>query len=102
MRLFELARHPTRSIRIAILALLLAFGVNALAHASHNHSANTTTHTVACGYCATFGGMADAPAHPAFQIPADSLAAAPPASDITSPPGVTTPTTAQPRAPPLQ
>ncbi len=61
MRLFDLARRPTRLIRLAILAWMLAFGVNALAHAAHSHSA--ASEIAACGSCLTFAGIADAPRH---------------------------------------
>jgi hypothetical protein len=64
MRIFQVARHPTRAVRTALLALLLALGLNAFAHAGHSHesvgSATAALHT-GCGYCATFTGLADAP-----------------------------------------
>jgi hypothetical protein len=63
MQLFRLVRHPTRAIRIALLGLLLAFGLNAFAHSNHQHDndgVGTTTVHAACGYCATFTPFIDA------------------------------------------
>ena len=71
MHFFQLARNPTRAIRIAFVAMLLALGLNAIAHASHWHDDTTvgTTmaqHASACGYCVTFGSLVDAPQSPAI------------------------------------
>ena len=84
MKLFALARHPTRAIRIAFAALLLAFGLNAIAHVSHRHQSDiaddmattgtSTLHTTACGYCATFGSLADTPHPPALDAIAQTVA----------------------------
>src|SRR5688572_20446387 len=69
MHLFKLSRHSTRAIRIALVAMLLALGLNSIAHASHRHdstnSATSALHASACSYCATFGSLADAPHSPA-------------------------------------
>ena len=65
MHLFRHARQPTAAIRLALAAMLLALGLNTFAHANHSHDdgpgAATVLHAKACGYCSTFGALADAP-----------------------------------------
>ena len=62
MSTFRLARRPPRWLHAAFAALLVAFALNSIAHVTHRHDASASvTHSLACGYCATFGGLADAP-----------------------------------------
>lgn len=63
MRIFQLVRKPPQWLRVALAGLLLAFALNSIAHAAHTHDATTTTVVAhaACGYCATFGSVNDAP-----------------------------------------
>jgi hypothetical protein len=65
MRLMHLARRPPQWLRVALAALLLAFAVNATAHVTHRHDATPSSahHSLACGYCLSFNGFADAPRH---------------------------------------
>lgn len=65
MRLDHLARKPPQWLRVALAALLLAFALNSIAHVTHRHDAATTsaTHSLACGYCISFDGIADGPRH---------------------------------------
>jgi hypothetical protein len=99
MQLLRFA-HPTRLIRSALLALALMLGANAIAHAEHDHTAQTATHTAACGYCVTFGGLADSPAQAPLlftQPAAPALRAARVISFVGHPARTHT----QPRAPPV-
>jgi hypothetical protein len=99
MQLLCFAR-PAPLIRSVLLALALMLGANAVAHAEHDHAAQTATHTAACGYCVTFGGLADSPAHAplVFTQPA---APALRAASIVSFIGHSARTHTQPRAPPV-
>jgi len=65
MRTFKLARRLPQWLRIALAGLLVAFALNSIAHVTHRHDAASAsvTHSLACGYCAAFGGLADAPRH---------------------------------------
>ena len=64
MSAYLLARKPAQWLRVAIAGLLLAFALNSIAHLTHRHDPSASvTHSLACGYCATFGGLADAPHH---------------------------------------
>ena len=101
MSAFLLARRPPQWLRVAIAGLLLAFSLNSIAHVTHRHEtpAASVTHSLACGYCATFGGLADAPrqylssrdlAHAHVFVAADSSADIP----------MRVRTSARPRAPP--
>jgi hypothetical protein len=70
MYLFRQARHPVRAVRFALALLLLTLGLNALAHASHQHKdLNNPSHTAACGYCVTFGAAADSAPDAAVRLP---------------------------------
>lgn len=64
MSIFQLARKPPPWLRVVLAGLLLAFALDSVAHAAHTHDATTVgvAHS-ACGYCATFGGLGDAPVH---------------------------------------
>jgi hypothetical protein len=99
MRLFRFTR-PVQLIRSVLFALALMLGANAVAHAEHDHAAQTATHTAACGYCVTFGGLADSPTHApvVFTQPA---ALASRAASIVSFVGHSARTHTQPRAPPV-
>jgi len=109
MRLF---RYTTTSslrtasgwLRASLAALMLVFTLNLAAHAAHSHHsatiAQTAAHTAACGYCTTFGGLADPLANPcsfAALLPA-VVQFQQPASGITS---WHIETAARPRAPPV-
>jgi hypothetical protein len=65
MRLVQLARRPPQWLRVALAALLLAFAVNSIAAVTHRHDAapSSAHHSLACGYCLSFNGLADAPRH---------------------------------------
>jgi hypothetical protein len=65
MPVFNLARRPPRWLRVALAAMLLAFGLNALGHVTHRHDATPApaAHSLACGYCVSFGSIADGPRH---------------------------------------
>ncbi|MET0533234.1 MAG: hypothetical protein ABW171_03330 [Steroidobacter sp.] len=67
MPIFDLARKPAAWLRVALVAVVLAFALDSIAHVVHRHddSAKTTlsTHGPACGYCAAFDGLVDAPKH---------------------------------------
>ncbi|HKU14894.1 MAG TPA: hypothetical protein VJQ52_10895 [Steroidobacteraceae bacterium] len=102
MRLMHLARRPPQWLRVALAALMLAFAVNSIAHVTHRHDVapSSATHSLACGYCLSFNGLADAPRyehaapvveHEHFYLVAESAA-----------PVVRRPaTSARPRAPPV-
>lgn len=64
MHILQLVRKPPQWLRVALAGLLLAFALNSIAHAAHTHEsiAPSATH-VACGYCATFGGVDAAPVY---------------------------------------
>src|SRR5262245_20958399 len=103
MRLFRLARRPAIAIRIALLGMLLALGLNTFAHASHSHddltAAAATLHAKACGYCSAFGALTDAPrtGAPALWKTLLSLVASPAVDHLVA---VRIVTSTQPRAPP--
>lgn len=65
MFIFQLARNPPAWLRVALASLLLAFAVDSVAHVVHQHEGTVTTtfatHGPACGYCAAFDGLIDAP-----------------------------------------
>lgn len=101
MRMFDLARRPPHWLRVALAALLLAFALNSIAHVTHRHEAAQTSvaHSVACGYCVSFGGLADAPrhCHPVATAEQFSVFVAPALDRVFS---SRSSTSAQPRAPP--
>lgn len=107
MSLIHLARQsiarPPAWLRAVLVSLLLAFAVDSVAHVVHRHddSAKTTlgAHGPACGYCAAFDGLIDAPKQSYSAITAVVLSryVAPIANlPVAFRPAVT----AQPRAPP--
>lgn len=103
MSIFDLARRPPTWLRVALVAVVLAFALDSVAHVVHRHddSAKTTlsAHGPACGYCAAFDGLVDAPKHQYAPVTATLIAGylAPVAR---FPVSVRTHLSAQPRAPP--
>lgn len=68
MSIFHLARQSTTRppawLQAALVSLLLAFAVDSVAHVVHRHDSTAKTlaaHAPACGYCAAFDGLIDAP-----------------------------------------
>lgn len=68
MSILHLARNsiarPPAWLRVALVSLLLAFAVDSVAHVVHQHDNTVKTlgaHAPACGYCAAFDGLIDAP-----------------------------------------
>jgi hypothetical protein len=84
-----------------LAALLLGFALNTLGHVTHRHDATPApaAHSLACGYCVSFGSIADAPRHghslPTSEYVSDHSADTP--EDVHSRRPVTA---ARPRAPP--
>lgn len=103
MFIFNLARNPPAWLRVALVSLLLAFAVDSVAHVVHEHedTVSTTfeTHGPACGYCAAFDGLIDAPKQSYSPVAAAVLVAyvAPLAA---LPVAFRSLVTAQPRGPP--
>jgi len=101
MHILQLVRKPPQWLRVVLAGLLLAFALNSVAHAAHTHDATTATvaHS-ACGYCATFNSLGDAPVY-AHSLPSPVLtpleAVAPRDVAIALRPTLS----AQPRAPPI-
>lgn len=102
MRFNNLARTPPQWLRVCLAALLLAFALNSIAHVTHRHdpSARAATHSLACGYCISFDGIADGPRHnyipPAVEHASVYVAPASVAAIAYRPAS-----SARPRAPPL-
>jgi hypothetical protein len=67
MSIFDLARRPPTWLRVALVAVVLAFALDSVAHVVHRHDDSVKTsqsaHGPACGYCAAFDGLVDAPRH---------------------------------------
>lgn len=67
MSIFDLARRPPAWLRVALVAVVLAFALDSVAHVVHWHDDSVKTtlsaHGPACGYCAAFDGLVDAPKH---------------------------------------
>jgi hypothetical protein len=64
-----------RRLRMLIVSVLLAFCLNGIAHAGHDHrqeegKATTGQHAAMCEYCVALGGLMDVPA----AVPSASLA----------------------------
>jgi hypothetical protein len=102
MLFVEFARRRPQWLRALLAALLLGFALNSIAHVAHQHEAAATSiqHTALCGYCISFGALADATRH-TFSPPlalASAGLAVPPALTIRS---VEQRTSARPRAPPV-
>jgi len=102
MSVLELARRPPGWLRAVLASLLIAFAINAVAHVSHWHetAAPSAVHSLACGYCASFGALADAPRHVASLPPATCIGHLPQCpAEIVRVDGLKT--SARPRAPPI-
>lgn len=84
------------------MCLLLAFAVDSVAHVVHQHDETVKTfgaHAPACGYCAAFDALIDAPKQSRAAIPTVTVTTyAAPATDAAV--SVRPTVTAQPRAPP--
>jgi hypothetical protein len=102
MPVFQLVRRPPQWLRVVLAAMLLAFGANSIAHASHQHDASPTTaaHSLACSYCASFGALGDAPRH-TYAAPAQNHRLIPVADPVVAVRSIELTTSAHPRAPPL-
>jgi hypothetical protein len=103
MRIFDLARTPPAWLRVALVAVLLAFALDSVAHVVHRHDdsvkTSLSTHGPACGYCASFDGLADAPRHQ--YAPLTTIIVSGYVAPIAlAPVSVRTSVSAQPRAPP--
>jgi hypothetical protein len=103
MSIFDLARRPPTWLRVALVAVVLAFALDSVAHVVHQHDDSVKTtlsaHGPACGYCAAFDGLVDAPKHEYAPIAATLIAAY--IAPVTQfPVSVRTHVSAQPRAPP--
>jgi hypothetical protein len=63
MRLFRFARRSSPWLRVLLAGLVLAFVLDSIAHLNHSHESDRSSvaHSVACGYCTTFGGLTEAP-----------------------------------------
>ena len=102
MRLIELVRRPPSWLRIAFAGLALAFVLSSIAHVTHRHEAlpGSAAHAVACSYCLSFGGLADASVQ-RTQVPSalptdeEARVATPALLSYKKP------SAAQPRAPPI-
>lgn len=102
MRIFEWARRPPQWLRVILAGLLLAFALNSVAHVTHRHDATTAsvTHSISCGYCVSFGGLADAPRH-THTLPLAEQYGFIAAPTFELPVSLVPETSARPRAPPL-
>ncbi|MBM0108387.1 hypothetical protein JM946_26950 [Steroidobacter sp. S1-65] len=103
MFIFHLARDPPAWLRFALISLLLAFAVDSVAHVVHEHETTVSTtfaaHGPACGYCAAFDGLIDAPKQSYSPVAAVVLAGY--VATIAGPAVSFRPqATAQPRGPP--
>jgi hypothetical protein len=106
MSIFDLARRsfarPSVWVQAAFVSLLLAFAADSIAHVVHRHDNTVKTlgaHAPACGYCAAFDGLIDAPKqnHSAATATLLYRYVAPAGERKVSSRGVITP---QPRGPP--
>jgi hypothetical protein len=102
MSIFDLARRPPQWLRVALVAVVLAFALDSVAHVVHRHDDAKTTlsaHGPACGYCAAFDGIVDAPKH--HYAPLTTILIAGYVAPIAQfPVSIRTHLNAQPRAPP--
>jgi hypothetical protein len=102
MHFFRKVRLLSAWSRALLVGFVLAFGLNGIAHAAHQHdpaSATTSLHSTACGYCLTFDNLAGTPAHTTVRASVDLDPFIAPVSDEPAP-SVRIRPTAQPRAPP--
>lgn len=102
MSIFHLARNPPAWLRALLVAVLLAFAVDSVAHVVHRHDDTSKTwgaHGPACGYCAAFDGLIDAPKQSYAALSAITLVSyVAPLAEV--PVSFRPAVTAQPRAPP--
>ena len=96
-------RFASAWLRVSLAALMLAFTLNLAAHTAHIHddaSVTQAAHAAACGYCVTFGSLADTPAEYSGRVASFPVTAdfAPLAAGLSS---WRVETAARPRAPPL-
>src|SRR5687767_11542848 len=104
MSIFDLARKPPAWLRVALVAVVLAFALDSVAHVVHWHDdgvvkTTQSAHGPACGYCAAFDGLIDAPKHHYASLTA-ILVAGYVAPVAQFPVSLRTRLNAQPRAPP--
>lgn len=103
MPIFDLARRPAAWLRVALVAVVLAFALDSIAHVVHRHDDSVKTslsaHGPACGYCAAFDGLVDAPRHHHSPL-ANVVVAGYVAPVALFPVSLRTRLSAQPRAPP--
>lgn len=107
MSIFHLVRQSTARppawLRAVFVSLLLAFAADSVAHVVHRHddTAKTTlgAHGPACGYCAAFDGLIDAPKQSYSAVTA-TVCAGYVAPIVDRPVAFRPIVTAQPRAPP--
>jgi hypothetical protein len=100
--MFRLNRTSPRWLRASLAVLLLAFTLNLAAHAAHTHDDAKVAQAAhaACGYCAAFGTLADAPSQSGGFTPlvlVSGLSQQPSNSIV----GWLVETAAHPRAPPI-
>jgi hypothetical protein len=103
MHFFRKVRSLSAWSRALLVGFVLAFGLNAIAHAAHQHdqaSATTSLHTTACGYCVSFDNLAGTPTHAVLHTSVDVPLFIAPVSDERAV-SVRIRPTAQPRAPPV-
>jgi hypothetical protein len=81
---------------------MLAFALDAIAHVTHRHDATpvSAAHTLACGYCLSFGGLADSP-RLVMGIPVAEPVALVVVPTRAIPVSLRPQTSARPRAPPI-
>jgi hypothetical protein len=103
MSIFQLARNPSTWVRAMLVTVLLAFAVDSVAHVVHQHDDTVKTtlgaHGPACGYCAAFDGLIDAPKQSYASITAVTVVTyVAPVADVAV--SFRPTVTAQPRGPP--
>ena len=101
MALFHRVRMLTWP-RALLVGLLLAFALNGVAHAAHQHddgSPTSSLHSTVCGYCVSFDHLTSTPTLGSALLTIRVESFAIPVSDRPAP-AVRSRATAQPRAPP--
>lgn len=89
--------------RALLVGLVLAFALNGIAHAAHQHddsSATSLLHSTVCGYCVSFDHLTSTPTLAVSSLTIEVELFAIPISDRPTP-ALRPRATAQPRAPPL-
>jgi hypothetical protein len=103
MQFFHKVRILNTWSRALLVGFVLAFGLNGIAHAAHQHdpaSATTSLHSTACGYCLSLDNLASTPVQPTLRATPHVDPFVAPVSDE-PPASVRIRLTAQPRAPPI-